>query len=220
MTVPAMIEPTSGEVVRLVDAGDLLRVAGLEGEQLQTAELERLGDFADATDHLIGIAREARGIVGRETVRRMDRQGSWTIRAGGFEFKASSPTAGTIAYDADVLRAELMDLVAQDLIDMAGADAACEPRHGTVALTLEQLDAIAAGIGSDADDEDRITAAQLLVHLRTRIPDTTYTPKANGIKALLKVGGQVAEAIGRAATTIDPPARTATIKRTSKDDTL
>lgn len=209
-TLPTMIDG-HGEIVRLITADDLLRVAGLDGTALADAELVQLGTFTDQADHLVAIAGEAKRIVGAEAIARMDRRGKWTLREAGFEFNAPSPTAGTTSYDTGLLLAALKRLVAAGAIDQEAADAALELVHGTVTVTAPQLEALAAGI--DGDDQTITAALQLHAELHDRLSEPAWKQKPAGINALRKLGGKVAAAIDAAKVEVDPPARTAKIKR-------
>jgi hypothetical protein len=59
--------------------------------------------FVLDADHLTSLAKEAKGIVSDELVRRMDRVGKWTLHEGGLTIKSSSPAAGTEKYDDERL---------------------------------------------------------------------------------------------------------------------
>ncbi len=123
MTLPAMVSE-HGEVVRLVTAEHLLEAAGLT--DLTQAEIEALAAFTENAEHLTAIAREAKGTVSEELIRRLDRASKWTAHVDGFEIKAPSPQAGAVTYDTALLREALDALVEQDLIDPDAATAAVE----------------------------------------------------------------------------------------------
>lgn len=169
-SLPTMVSP-AGEVIQLVSAEHLLQVAGIT--DLRVADTDQLASFTDDTDHLAAIAREAKGMVSEELVRRLDRRGKWTLHAAGFTITAPSPAAGTVAYDTGLLASALEALLKEDLIDREAADAA-----------LEEV-----------------------------TPDPYLKQKPGGIKALLKMGGRVADAIVACGVAGDPPRRTARVKR-------
>lgn len=208
-TLPQVLSP-SGEVIRLITAEHLLQAAGIDDpRRASTAELAA---FSDSADHLTGIAREAKGIVSDELVRTLDRSGSWTRRVDGFVIKAPSPEAGTTAYDTDTLREVLAALVATDVIDQEGADAALEPVPGTVAFTLEELMRILTALDGEADQPVHESAQDLVAHALSMVPATTYRQKHAGIKALLKVPA-AREAIEACRVEVEPPKRKATVTR-------
>ncbi len=124
MTLPAMVNESSGEVVRLITAEHLLRAAGLT--DLTDAELEQLAAFTENAEHLAAIAREAKGMVSDELLHRMDRKGRWTVRDGDFEIKAhpGSPQAGTVVYDSEKLWSALVVLAGSQVIDWDAQEAA------------------------------------------------------------------------------------------------
>lgn len=173
MTLPAMLSE-HGEPVRLVAAEHLLHAAGLEDPT--TAEVEQLAQFADNADHLVAIAREAKGTVSEELIRRLDRRGRWTLHEAGWTITAPSPEAGTVRYDNEQLAATVERLVQQDLID---------PEAGLAAIEWFQPPP----------------------------PAPYWKQKPAGIKALLKRGGEIAEAIDACRVPAEPPKRAAKIKR-------
>lgn len=209
-TLPQIIGP-GGEVVRLISAEHLLEAAGLT--DLREAEVLELAVFTDNADHLAAIAREAKGTVSDELVTRLDKRGKWTVHEDGFTIKSSSPQAGTVAYDTDQLRAALDVLIAADEIDREGADAALEPKPGTVQVNADDIAVLRALVADETSEEDHDLAVDLLNWLADNVPATTYSQKPAGIKALLKRGGQVAAAIEACKVDVDPPKRTAKVTR-------
>lgn len=165
-----------GELIRLVTAEHLLEAAGITDPR--EAETEQLAEFTDNADHLTAIAREAKGTVSAELVRRLDRRGKWTLREAGFKITAPSPEAGTTRYDDEQLAAAVNRLIEEDLID---ADA------GLAAIEWYQPPP----------------------------PEPYWKQKPAGIKALLKLGGAVAKAVEACKVSVDPPKRTAKVKRES-----
>lgn len=217
-TLPQIVSP-AGEVVRVITATDLLRAGGLE--DLEHAEHAELGTFAENADHLVAIAREAKGLVGSEAIRRMDRTGSWTVRAAGFEFKAPSPAAGTKRMNAERLREVLDALVDAARIDQALADRALERTTPTRPVTLKDVELLETAI--HPANRHGADARALLGVLRTELEGEHErqgpgTPGKAGLNALRKLGPDVAAAIDACEDDVDAPARTATIKRTRADD--
>lgn len=208
--LPTMLSGT-GEVVRLVTAEHLLEVGGVL--DLDSADMVALAEFTDNADHLAAIAREAKGTVSDELVRRLDKRGLWTVHEAGFTIKSSSPEAGTVKYETEPLRVALAGFVEADEIDQEAADAALAPNLGSVGVTAEDIAALRAGFADDASAEDGDYARDLLDWLQDRLPDTTYTQKPAGIKALLKRGGQVKAAIEACRVDVDPPTRAAKVTR-------
>jgi hypothetical protein len=171
--LPLMIDP-GGEIVRLITADHLLHAAGIE--DVRNAELGDLANFALDADHLAGLAREAKTAVSDELVRRMDRQGRWTLHEAGLTVKSSSPTAGTERYDDEALAAALARLVQEDDID-----------------------------------QDAVTNA--IDWVQPPLPAPYWKQKAAGIKALLKLGSPVVEAVEGARVEVEPPKRSAKVSR-------
>lgn len=122
----AIINETTGEVIRAVTAEDLLASAGLY--DIEGADDVDLASFMDGADHLLSIAREAKGRVSDELVGRADKRGKWTSHVGEFTVtvKGGSPTAGTTSYDGMVLLEKLAVLVEEDVIAREALEAAVE----------------------------------------------------------------------------------------------
>lgn len=180
--LPRLVSP-GGEVIRAFTAEDLLAAAGITdptgdvGLALKGAEDSELALFDDGAKHLTSIAREAREMVGAELIRRLDRSGKWTRHVGEFTVSAPSPEAGTLKYDSEKLRAELLLLVAADVIDYAAVDAAVE----------------------------RVEPPK---------PEPYLKQNAAGIKALLKLGPVVRDAVLSAQVPVEPaPKRAAKVVR-------
>jgi hypothetical protein len=210
--LPQVLTP-SGELVRVLTAGDLLAYAGLDGDRLGDAELGELGSFVDNVEHLKRVADEARGIVGDEGIRRLDRKWTRRVDVDGVTFKleAPSPEAGTTKYDTDLLKAALERLVAEDLIDPEGARGALEEVPGAIELTRDALEAIAGALVSG--ELERSEVLEDVERMIARVPEATYKQRPAGIKALLKIGGQVAAAIEEAKVDVDPSARRLKVSR-------
>lgn len=99
----------------------------LTGEtlDLQTAPDENLARFlADVRDYESRL-KEAKAIVSREALRRMDAGASWTLRAGDYTLKGSSP-APSEEWDEIALLSDLHQLVDEGVITEDAAGAAVE----------------------------------------------------------------------------------------------
>lgn len=209
-TLPQALSP-GGEVIRLVTAEHLLQAAGITDPR--AAETEALAEFSGNADHLTGIAREAKTVVGEELVRRLDRAGKWTRREGPWTIKSASPEAGTTAYDHERLVEAVQRLVADDLIDQEAADAALEPVPGTVAFTADDLRLLLATLQCRLDPPDHAMALALVERSLAFLPATTYRQKHAGIKALLKISREVAKAIDECRIEVTPAPRVAKVTR-------
>jgi hypothetical protein len=124
MTALPSLVSAEGEIVQALTAENLLHAAGITDPR--TATIADLAAFVPDADHLTSLAREAKGIVSDELVRRMDRVGKWTLREGDLTIKSSSPAAGTERYDNERLANALTALVGEDVIDAQAAIAAIE----------------------------------------------------------------------------------------------
>lgn len=86
------------------------------------------------------------------------------------------------------------------------------PTAGTSKYDNERLAAaLARLVESDVIDQDAATAAIEWVH--PPAPEPHWKQNANGIKALLKLGGAVADAVLSAQIPTEPPRRTAKVTR-------
>lgn len=96
----SLVDPDTGEVVALSDATGPLIAAVLGRIQLALTE---------TTEQL----KEAKRLLGRELIARMDQGGEWTQRARGVKVSAPSPSAGTVKWDVELLD-ELLDRCVED----------------------------------------------------------------------------------------------------------
>jgi hypothetical protein len=102
-----LVNPTTGELITLDSPTD------------------DLANFlADMREHE-SLCREAKKLVTREVVSRMDKQASWTVHAGGLKLSTSSP-APTEEFDGPMLHEALQVLVDQGVISVEALDAAVE----------------------------------------------------------------------------------------------
>lgn len=203
----ALIDKGTGEVVGSVDGcRGLFAAAGIT--DVQSARNDQLAAFMGHADELRRIAAEAKGEAGDELIARMDRNGKWTLRAGGFEVKSASPEAGTVAYDIDRLCRALADLAASGAISYEGQAAAIEVVHPTVAVSYPFLrDVLRALDGS----QDQVVYEEIR-RLLLGESEPTRRVKTAGVKALLKVPAARA-AIESCQITAEPPRRTARVRR-------
>lgn len=115
--------------------------------------IDELAAVIDGYAEFTRLAQEARKLVGEELIRRMDRAGTWTHRAGEFEITAPSPTAGTEVFDPEKVREAVKALLADDLIDPEAGLSACaiavtlevgadSPRDGTIKVKKRGLEAL------------------------------------------------------------------------------
>jgi len=103
--VPSLVDST-GEVVALTDA---------------TAE-----HIAATRDRILDLEsqlREAKTMMDREVLARMDAEHVWTVHAGPWKLSAPSP-APTDHYDAQAMRVDLVALVDDGVLSQAAADRA------------------------------------------------------------------------------------------------
>lgn len=137
MNALMVVNRESGEAIAAVDAHALLVAADIV--DVRVAATVELAAFADNTRQLQSVAAEARGIASNELIRRLDQDGCWTWREGGYEVKAPSPEAGTVRYHTGLLRDALQKLVADGVISPDGARSAVAPDVPTVAVPYELL---------------------------------------------------------------------------------
>jgi hypothetical protein len=177
-----MSEPSAELVVLDPGTGELLTV--------RAADTEALAAWRVHADEARDSLAESEAIVSDELVRRLDREGKWTLRVGDptvrqYEITAPSPTAGTDVYDERLLADALQRLVADDVISGEAASRAM-PRR--LLLELE--------VPWDADPD---TLASLIPsNMRVQIASTDMAVlaarsvirvMASGIAALRKVPG-------------------------------
>lgn len=103
--VPAVVHPTTGEIVPL------------------DGPTSDLADWLYETREQEGIVRDLKRVVSEELVRRMDAEAQWTVHLGGWKLSAPSPAPST-EYDAEALWAELETLVAEGVISRGAMEAA------------------------------------------------------------------------------------------------
>lgn len=199
---------TALEVVDPIQ-GELLDLTAAQPERL--AQL--MDDIATRRDELADVEQ----LVSDELVRRLDRAACWTLRVGDprerqFEIKASSPDAGTEAYDALLLEAELRKLIERGTIDESAAAGA-----------LERSLSIKVRVPFDADLDDLVgkLSGALGVEISGVLVDvdsvgSNRSPKLGAIGKLRKVDGTGA-ALDRAQLRVSAPARKAKVKLVQKE---
>jgi hypothetical protein len=206
MTTISLFDPTSGEVVRAVDARALLTAAGLG--DLADAHTIALAEFSLHCAELRSIASEAAAVVGDELISRLDARAKWTLRQDGFEIKTQSPEAGTLAYHTGLLRHALLTLVEDDIISPEGSNAALERVEENVSVPYWMLHDFAKAMNPGP-------TAAMLNELLLAEPEPRYRQHAAGIKALLKVPA-ARDLIQAAQVPILPPRRVAKVRRVKK----
>jgi hypothetical protein len=92
---PDVIHPATGEIIAVHDAAD-----------------EQLARFLDEIRDYELRLREAKAIVNRELLTRLDHDGRWTRHAGAFTLSAPSPAPGE-TFDAEKLRDALFELAGE-----------------------------------------------------------------------------------------------------------
>ena len=194
----ALFHP-DGEVVEAVDAISLLYAAGVPN--VRDADTETLAATDEKLTELKRIADEAALLVSDENVRRLDLAASWTYHVGPYTIKSSSPAAGSVAYDLDDLRVALADLVTRGLISADGANGAVETIQPTAAVPYALLRALRAGLDCELDPPNYDRLVRLLDDLLA------------GVTRLLKLGGEVAEAITACQVAVQPARRKAKVTR-------
>jgi hypothetical protein len=115
LSVPVLADPDTGEMHYLADAPTALlaRVLGLVQAEID-ANLEYLYD--------------AKRVLGREAIDRMDKQGNWTMQYPGVRIVAPSPTAGTEEWDAEELDRILAELVEEGVLEREAMLRAVQPQ--------------------------------------------------------------------------------------------
>lgn len=119
----------------------------------------------------------------------------------------------TCSYDVEKLRGVLADLVAAGVISAAGANGAVECVQPTAAVPYGLLRTLREVIQGEADMHDRWEVAHALDDLLADEPEPAYKLKQAGVNALLKLGGEAAEAIKSCAITTAPARRKAKVTR-------
>lgn len=194
------LQPTGPTVVDRV-TGEVLSV--------RDASTEQLAEFTINCQEVKQEIADAERVVSDELLDRLDRSASWTQRAGAYELKASSPTAGTETYPSDMLRDALVQLVKKGTITEDAAQNALQRR-----LMLELL----VPWRADPAVLAATVKAALLIEI-ANVPvgvikaETTTRVSAAGIKAIRKVPGTT-EALDAAKLT--QPAATRRVKITRR----
>ncbi len=207
----SLIEHGTGEVVQVVDAGTLLRAAGITDPA--ASEPEELAAFDENAKTLKGIADEARGIVSDELVRRRDLEVGGTLAAGPYKIVVASKAAGSTRYDTNLTVDALGLLVADGLISAKASAEACPDVTPAAAVPWGLLSEIGRALDGELDmDAENLLRVELDALLDRR-PDPVYRPVASKLDALCKVGGRVAEALAACKVDVEPPRRVAKITR-------
>lgn len=104
-TVP-LLHPLTGEVL-----------------DLETAPLADVARFLDEIRQIEGQLRDLKKLVSDHVLAGMDRSASWTLRAGPYQLRSSSP-ARKAEYDAAGLHAALLALVDEGALDRSAVESA------------------------------------------------------------------------------------------------
>lgn len=104
--MPAVIDPTTGEVITLDGPTDQLALF-----------IQNVRDVEQAF-------RESKRAVAAELHRRMDAEATWTVRAGDWEISGESPSR--VEYDPTELHDRLTELLESDLITPRAMEDAIE----------------------------------------------------------------------------------------------
>lgn len=208
-----VFDATTGELVQVVSAERLLFAAGIHDPL--TADTVDLAQFDENARELKRIADEARGITNDEIVRRLDRDGKWTLRTGSYEIRSASPEAGTTAYDTEKLQAALTSLVLDDVISIEGSEAALEPVAQTTLVSYQLLEQILDGLRGSLVEPDEGDVKEAVASLLRDRPDPAFRQKPAGIKALLKIP-DAHDAIAACRIAVEPPQRKATVRRVAR----
>jgi hypothetical protein len=108
---PTVVDRVTGEVLSVRDAS-----------------IEQLAEFTTHCQQVKQEIGDAERVVSDELLDRLDKSASWTQRAGLYELKAPSPTAGTETYPPDMLRDVLARLVDAGTISEEAAKNALQRR--------------------------------------------------------------------------------------------
>ena len=92
--------------------------------ELSAPDEDLAGWLADVREHE-SLLREAKNLVQRELLRRMDRSAKWTVRVPKFKLTGTSPKPEE-TWDGAVLRERLHDLVDDGELTVEAVDAAVE----------------------------------------------------------------------------------------------
>jgi hypothetical protein len=103
-----VLNPSTGEIVTVRDA-----------------TTDQLAEYLASVREFESLLREHKQAVTGEVLRRMDQEARWSVTVGDHKLSSRSPEP-VIEYDGERLHAALQQLVAEDLIAPAAADAACE----------------------------------------------------------------------------------------------
>jgi hypothetical protein len=179
-----VVDRSSGQVTGIVDAARLLQAAGIA--DITAATDEELARLHVDIKHAHGVFRETTGIVDAEVVDRMDRDSAWTRRIESYKFVSSSPAAGTIQYDGEILHAVVNAAVAEGVISQAAADNAVAAVPPTTSVPYPLLWQIRDALDGRLDMTDLGEVADAVAGLLEDEPASTYRQKPAGINALLK----------------------------------
>lgn len=199
-----------GELLPAIDARSLLAAAGIQS--LRDAETVQLADFTDKADELRRIADEAKGAVSDEILRRLDMGGKWTLHEGPFKLSAPSPSAGSVGYDVDKLRAALADLATAEVISAEGANGAVETIAATASVPYALLRRVLDSLDGELDLPDEATLRADVEDVVAAEPEPTYKLRLGGVDRLRKIPA-AREAIEECRVDLPAPRRRAKVTR-------
>ncbi len=210
MTSLALFHP-DGEVIEAVDAATLLYAAGIPC--VQDADLEQLADVTDKLRELKALAAEATGVLGDAIVHKLDAGARWTVHLDGYTVTAPSPTAGTVTWDVEALRAALDGLIEAGVISPAAGFAAVARIEPMASVSYGFLRDVLAALEGEGDQPDVEGVCGLVMDLLAFEPEPSLKLRPQGVAALLKVLG-AREAVEACQVTVDPGRRRAKVTRT------
>lgn len=207
MTTQAVTKP---EPVRVLDSrtGEKIEL------DVKEAATEQLAAFVEVVREQEIYLGAAVGAVEVELLARLDKAGAWTKRVGDpesgvqYEITAPSPTAGTEDYEIGTLRAGLLELLEEGVIDEDAASAA-----------LSREIVIVAKVPTGTDLEALVERLSFVTEIAgVPVRDAKVSPSEKVVKAgvqrLAKIGGAAGALVERAKVTL--PARSRRPKVTAK----
>jgi len=211
MSALTVVHPSTGELEQVVTAEALLRAGGVL--DLYSAATVDLAAFIESAATLRSIASEASGMAGEQIIHRLDLDACWTLREAGYVITAPSPQAGCVAYDAAVLAAVLAAAVEAGALSQAAMDRAVKDVTPLPAVPWDLLERLAEALDGEIDLPDEIALTHEVSTLLQSRPPARYSVQHAGVQRLLKGGGEVADAVRCCEVPVEPPRRTAKVKR-------
>jgi hypothetical protein len=152
-TMPAVVDPRTGEAVVLAEAAT-----------------DTLAAFLENVREVESAFREQKRAVSREILDRMDREARWTGRVGEFEIKGDGPTPPT-EYDAEALYWALDEFVAAGVITDQARDEAVERVEvfKAKARGIQALRKLGGGVAAVIDRHAREAVRERRVSVKRRV---------------------------------------------------